>query len=276
MISELNKNDFYRCNSLINQQGQIEVKAVIEGINPGRIFVDNITSPSSGLVWLGNNDGFFFIGNEENEVFTNEINNFIDAVIKPDAKKVGLNWFEGMGNQPRWNKVIEKVFEHRKLESWNQRVYTLQKENYQANYEATLEQGYIVRNINKTLYENISNDINNIEFLHSQILKSWSSPDEFFNKGIGYCIVYDNNIISVCFSVFVVENVHSVAIETLEAYRRKKLAQRIANRFVKDCLETDRLPYWDCMEDNEPSIAIAKNIGFTNLFNYVGYYFPFD
>lgn len=276
MISELNTNDFYRCNSLINQQGQLEVKSVIEGINPGRIFVDNVTSPTSGLVWLGNNDWFFFIGNEENEVFTNQINNFIDTVIKPDAEKVGLKWFEAIGDQTKWNKIIEKMFEHRKLGSWNQKVYLLQKEDYQAKNEPILEEAFIIKKISRTLYENISNEINNIGFLHSEILESWSSPDDFFDSGIGYCIVYDKNVISICFSVFVVENVHSVAIKTLEAYRGKKLAQRIAHGFVKDCLKKDRLPYWDCMEDNKPSIAIAENIGFTNIFNYVGYYFPID
>lgn len=276
MISELNKNDFYRCKSLIEPQGQLEVIAVIEGINPGRIFVDNIASPKSGLVWLGNNDGFFFIGNEENEEFNNQINKLIDTIITPEAKKVGLDWFEGMGNHPKWNKIIEIMFEHRKLGSWNQRVYMLQKEDYQDKCEPILEEEYIVKNINRTLYENSSGEIINIEFLRTQILESWSSPDEFFDTGIGHCIIYDNNIISVCFSVFVVENVHSVAIETLEPYRGKKLAQKIAHSFVKDCLEKDRLPYWDCMEDNKPSITIAENIGFTSVFNYVGYYFPFD
>ncbi|MBM7583982.1 hypothetical protein JOC86_000519 [Bacillus pakistanensis] len=41
--------------------------AVVEGINPRRIFVDDHVSPSSGLIWLGNNDGFIFIGNENND-----------------------------------------------------------------------------------------------------------------------------------------------------------------------------------------------------------------
>ena len=40
----------------MNEQGQLEVRAVIAGVNPGRIF--NVTSPNSGLIWLGNNDGF--------------------------------------------------------------------------------------------------------------------------------------------------------------------------------------------------------------------------
>ncbi len=155
MIYEINKNDFYRCKSLLSEQGQLEVKAVVEGINPGRIFVDNIDSPHSGLVWLGNNDGFIFIGNEENEIFNNAIDHFIHTVIKPDAKKVELNWFEAISNHPKWNKTLEKVFEHRILGSWNQRVYTLQKEKYMAKNEPILKQAYAVLKIRKAVYETI-------------------------------------------------------------------------------------------------------------------------
>ncbi|MCP1359318.1 GNAT family N-acetyltransferase, partial [Aneurinibacillus migulanus] len=62
MISELAKRDFYKCKGLAYERGHAEVKAILEGTNPGRVFVDNLTSPNSGLIWLGNNDGFFFIG----------------------------------------------------------------------------------------------------------------------------------------------------------------------------------------------------------------------
>lgn len=65
MIVELNRQHFHKCKSLINPQGQLEVKAVVDGINPGRIFVNRLDTPASGLVWLGNNDGFIFIGDEK-------------------------------------------------------------------------------------------------------------------------------------------------------------------------------------------------------------------
>lgn len=157
-------------------------------MNPGRIFVDNVTSPNSGLIWLGNNDGFFFIGDAENEEFNKEMNRFINHVIVPEARKAGLDCFEG----------------------------------------------------------------------------------------IGYCIVYGDLIVSVCFSGFVFENIHCIDIETIEEHQGRKLAQTIAHSFVKDCLENDITPYWDCMELNKSSIAVVENVGFTNVFNYVGYYFPFE
>ena len=245
-------------------------------MNPGRIFVDNISSPNSGLIWLGNNDGFFFIGNAENEEFNNEMNDFIDKVIVPEAKKVGLNCFEGIGNHSKWNKTIEMIFKHRQLKSWNQRVYTLKQKDYENHHEPKIEQGYTVLKMSKTLYENNNNSFKNIDFLQSKILGFWSSLDCFFNEGIGYCIVYDNRIVSVCFSGFVFGGIHCIDIETIEDHQGRKLAQKIAHSFVKEYLENDIIPYWDCMELNKPSVAVVENIGFTNVFNYVGYYFLFE
>ncbi|MGE7923938.1 GNAT family N-acetyltransferase [Viridibacillus arvi] len=275
MITELKQSDFHKCLRIINEQGQIEAKAIITGVNPGRIFVDNTITPKSGLIWLGNNDGFIFIGDESNERFNKEINAFIDHVITPEAMRIGLNWFEGVGNHQLWNNTIKLLFKHRKLGSWLQRVYILKKENYKPKREPLLEKGYTVHKINKSLYENNNNSIKNIEFLHSKVLEFWSAPDSFFNKGIGYCIVYNNEIISVCFSGFVVENIHCIDIETLEAHQGKKLAQMIAHSFVKDCFENNMVPYWDCMEVNKPSVAVAESLGFCNIFNYEGYEFSF-
>lgn len=59
MIFELNKDDFYKCTDLVNEKGQLEVKAVIAGVNPGRIFVVNISSPNSGLICLAIQDIFY-------------------------------------------------------------------------------------------------------------------------------------------------------------------------------------------------------------------------
>lgn len=275
LISEINRNDFYKCKGLVNDNRQLEVMAILNGINPGRIFVDNYENPSSGLVWLGNNDGFYFIGDEENEEFTNHLNDFIDKEIAPLAKKVGLDWFEGIGNHQRWDKVIEKVFTHRDLDSWNQRVYTLNKSDYIVKNEPNIEKNYIIQKINKTFFETKKNSLNNINFLQSKILEFWSSLDSFFNKGIGYCVVDNHTIVSVCFSGFVIDNVHCIDIETLKTHQGKKLAQKVAHRFVRDCLEKEMMPYWDCMEVNKPSIAVAESMGFKDVFNYKGYEFKF-
>jgi hypothetical protein len=276
MILELDKSQFYKCLHLLNERGQLEAKAVLEGVNPGRVFVDDISSPTTGLIWLGNNDGFFFIGDEQNEGFNNELNNFIDTIITPEAKKVGLTFFEGIGNHSRWNTTIKKVFEHRKIGSWNQRVYILQKEDFKEINIPIVREGYKVVKISETLFKNTDDSITNIDFLRSKLLEFWSTPEKFFSNGIGYCMVYKHEIVSVCFSGFVVGNVHCIDIETLEAHQGKKLAQILARSYVKDCLDLRFVPYWDCMESNKPSISVAENTGFKNVFNYTGFDFPLN
>ncbi|MEN2766113.1 GNAT family N-acetyltransferase [Ornithinibacillus xuwenensis] len=273
MISELKKDDYYKCSELLNRNGQIEAIAVIEGVNPGRVFVDNLDLPSSGLIWLGNNDGFIFIGDEANEAFNGELNNFIDSVIIPEAKKVGLNWFEGIGNHEKWYKIISSIFKHRELGSWNQRVYKFLKENDDCKDLREIEQGYKVVKISEALFYNVDNTIHNIDFLHDKISEFWSTPEDFFHVGIGYCVVYQKEIVSICFSGFVIENTHCIDIETLPRHQGKKLAQNIAEAFVQDCIKNNDIAYWDCMESNKPSIAVAEKIGFHHVFNYVGYDF---
>ncbi|MUK89494.1 GNAT family N-acetyltransferase [Ornithinibacillus sp. L9] len=271
MIFELSKDEFHKCKSIINENGSVEVKAVVSGVNPGRIFVDHPNFPSTGLIWLGNNDGFYFIGDENNDAFNHELNSYIDSVIIKEAKKVELAWFEGIGNHPQWNKTIERIFKHRKLGSWNQRVYTINIEDFREKIDPEIEKEYTVFMINKSLFENDS--IKNNDYLYSKILETWPSLDAFFSKGVGMCIIHQQEIVSVCISSFVFENIHCIDIETINNHQGKKLAQKVAYRYVKECFERGIIPYWDVMETNKPSITVAEHIGFTKDFQYVGYEF---
>lgn len=270
MIIELQKSEFWKCREILNAQGQMEAKAVVEGINPGRIFVDDDSSPTTGIIWLGNNDGFIFLGNEANEKFNQELNSFIDGVIVPEAKKVNLKWFEGVGNHPNWNETLQTVFAHRNLGSWNQRVYTLQAKDFQAD-NVPAEEGYEIKKITSDLLRDKS--LKSIEFLQSKILEFWTSIEDFIEIGVGYCVLFKNEVVSICFSGFVVGNVHGIHIETLKAHQGKNLAKKVAHSYVKECLENQIVPYWDCMEMNKPSIAVAESLGFKNVFHYVGYEF---
>lgn len=274
MIKELQSSEFYKCKALLHEQGQLEAKAVVERVNPGRVFVDNVETPASGLIWLGNNDGFFFIGNESNEAFNSELNYFIDTIIIPEARKIELTWFEGIGDHNKWDETIKRVFENRHLGSWDQRVYILQKEDYKGNsFEPVIKASYSVVKISESLFQKRDQSVENIDFLQSRILESWSSINSFLEKGIGYCVIYKSKIVSICFSNFAVDNTHAIAIETLKEHQGKKLAQKAALTYVKECLKNNLIPYWDCMDSNKPSIAVAENLGFRNAFNYTGYEF---
>ncbi|MCC5801190.1 GNAT family N-acetyltransferase [Rossellomorea vietnamensis] len=267
---------FYKCKPLLVQRGLLESKAAIEGTHSDRIFVDEPLSPASGFIWLGSNNGFIFIGNEENAGFNSQLNHHFNTVIKPDANRMGLTSFEAIGDHPKWNKTIKNVFGEN-LKGYNQKVFELQKDHYIQKHEPHSEQGYETVKITKSILENSGSETyRNIEFLQSKLLQFWPSFDRFLLHGIGYMVVYENVIVSVCFSGVVAGNVHGVDIETLPHHQGKKLAQKVTNAFVQDCFENEITPYWDCMEINEPSVSVAEKLGFRNKHNYMWYSVPFE
>ena len=93
----------------------------------------------------------------------------------PQARKMGLEWFEAIGNHNRWDATIKRVFEVRNIASWNQKVYILQKQDYKGKDSITIDQCYSVVKINETLYNDYDYSIKNIGFLNAKILEFWSS-----------------------------------------------------------------------------------------------------
>lgn len=274
VMVELAPCDFHRCEALIDRTKSVEVNAIIKGNNPGRIFVDNEYTPESGMVWLGNNDGFYFIGKEDNDAFNQKIDIFIDEYITEQAKEEELENFEAIGQHPRWDAVIQNVFQHRPLHNRKQRVYKLHSQNYKAENEPQLQEGYQVVSLTVESLEN--NEYSNRDFVERKVLEYWETIDTFFEKGIGFMIIdqHQQEVVSLCFSAFVFEKVYGVGIETITSYQGKGLAQKVADRFVQECFANGGVPYWDCIENNESCIAMAEDMGFTNVFNYVCYEFP--
>ncbi|MBN9653186.1 GNAT family N-acetyltransferase [Halobacillus sp. GSS1] len=276
MIRELGQSEFHKCEKLVNDEGHLEVKAVIQGNNPGRIFVDNQESPKTGMIWLGNHDGFFFIGDEENGAFNDHINDFLAQVIFPEAKKMKVHNFIAIGHHSRWEETLERVFKYERMQKSNQNVYKMAEIDDINQNEPLIYQDYKVVKINKELLDNTDNKIENVGFLRSKIKEFWSSPLEFFQKGEGYGIIYHNKVVSLCFSGFVAGKVHSIDVETLEEHQENKLGQKAAHNMVKECLRKGLIPYWDCEVKNAPSNTIAKKLGLDMYLNYNVYIFPIE
>lgn len=272
MIFELEREHFYRCKDLVNRTFNIECKAIVEGINPGRIFVDNIEDPKSALIWQGNLDGYNFVGNANNPTFNREIRQFIDQEIIPQAKALGLNWFECIGDHSSWYSVIKNdLFPDKELVSWNQFVYTLLPHEHECSSLSTDLQEYSVVQITNELLANES--IQNLVFLESEILEFWENTSDFFKKGFGFCALHNNQVVSVCLTGFRYKNFHGIDIVTIESYRGKKLAQWVACTYLDYCFDNGYIPYWDCSESNVSSNAVAQKLGFKKEFSYKGYYF---
>ncbi|MCK0471048.1 GNAT family N-acetyltransferase [Halalkalibacter sp. APA_J-10(15)] len=270
MITEIPKQDFHKCKRLLHERSLKESLAIINGMNPGRIFVDDTLTPTTAIVWLGNNDGFIFIGDANNKSFLCELNSFIDHLIIPEAKRVHLECFEAIGDHPTWNQSIENALGHRHLESWNQRVYEIDPNHFQGKIAPTLPDDYDV--VMLVQHDSFVED----DYVKETILEFWPSLDQFFANGFGFIATHRNQSVSICLSTYVAGHIHCVAIKTEEAHRERKLAQAVAYHFVQHSLKHNFVPYWDCMEENKPSVAVVEKLGFEQVLQYKGYFFSFS
>lgn len=274
MIYELNKSQFKNISPLlVGDRCNIEIKAVVELNNPGWVFVDNPKEPKTALVWSKGIEGFYFVGDENNPEFNDYINDYIDIIIRPRAKKLRLNWFECRGISPKWEDVIKIIFQKRKLYKSYQYVYRFK--DFQLNFLDTrpLNNNYDIRRIDRKLIES---EFDNKDFLLSEIQLFWSSVEDFLQNGIGFCIVDGKSIVSRCISSFVYEDIHAIGIETLKEHRKKGLAQRAVVELLRSLKAKGYESYWDCMKTNIASSSLAESVGFSKAFEYALYEFSFE
>ncbi|GAB2564861.1 GNAT family N-acetyltransferase [Gracilibacillus alcaliphilus] len=273
MIIELEKSDFYKCTEMVVSESHLEVPAVIYGNNPGRIFVDNKQSPRSGMIWLGNMDGFIFIGEADNLLFNREIKTYMDEVIAPEAIKLGLGDFEGSGHTPEWDQTITEIFEKETLISSGQRVYKLPEENFDQQTVPEISEDYSIVKVTSDIDQS---NFKNKELLLHPLQEFWESPADCFAKGgIVYMAMKEAEIAAVIYTGFSYQNKHLIGIETDEQHQGRKLAQRLTYSYVQEALAKGIIMYWDVMEVNSPSIAVAEKSGFQRLFNYKVYEYSF-
>lgn len=271
MIYELKQTDFKKIEHLLNGDFiNLTIKAVVRGFNPGWVFVDNLEEPRTAMIWSRGIKGFYFVGDENNTNFNSSINNYIDKEISPRAKELGLNSFEFSETSLEWDNTLERVFANRNIYKSRQFVYKHSILEKGTLDEVALDSDYSVKRVNKELLES---NLVNLDFIKPIILEWWDSEEDFLEKGVAFCILHGQEVVSSCVSSIVTEDSMESHIVTLENHRKRGLAKKAVNEFLRYCKDNGYEPYWDCMEKNAGSRALAESLGYEKAFEYSLYDF---
>ena len=237
----------------------IEINAVLNGINPGWGFVNEQINPKTALLWSRGIEGFYFIGEPDNDQFNQNACDFVMNILDKRIRQSGLNYFEVSGDRPEWDSILEQIFDKQELIKSRQCVYKFDLERWKDHEMRSDQKGVTVYRIDKSFFQN---RIENFAFVEDEILRWWNSLEHFFEHAFGYCVVCDEIIVSYCLTNFVYGNTYTLGIETLKDYRRKGYCQIAVEAFITDLLEHDSVPYWDCMYTKVASRKLAEKIGF--------------
>ena len=218
--------------------------SVLDGVM-GKAFVDDIENPN--IAFLVVRKYCFISGNIDNTKLKNIIDkNFKNYILIPSdiiASQIEDIYSNGIQKSQRYSIKKEVQFDIEKL---NSMINSIDKDFKLVQIDGTL-----------------ANDIKKLKFINI--------TDNYKKYGIGFCCMYNNEIIGVASSnIFYNEGIE-VNIKVKEEYRRKGIGTAMASRLILECLNQNKKISWDASNTN--SVGLAEKLGFEydstyNIYNF--------
>ena len=281
MITELPRQHYRYIMPLMKGRPDVNVRllAVVDGTNPGRIYVDDIENPKSALLWAVGSS-FAVLGQSNNPEFNSYLYDFLKNQLAPASLSLSggthfyLPFYEETW-QDTFDQILGKVREDSEFEKIETLTYVFNRQNYlrTTKTEAPLPGNYELKKIDTSM---LQNDVSHI--LREDILgNDWLSLEAFLTKGFGYCVTLGHHVISVCFSGYVSGVYHDCVLRTYnDSDRNKGLATMVTRAYLEHCIKIHLAPVWNTTIYNVASQRIAEKCGFELYRKCPTYLFPFD
>ena len=98
------------------------------------------------------------------------------------------------------------------------------------------------------------------EFASDHLL-SFASPEEFVERGFGFCLLTGDQIVSAATTFAICSRGIEIQISTREKHQRKGLATVVAAHLLLHSLQQGLDPNWDAA--NQASARLAQRLGYT-------------
>ncbi len=245
MLYQLNNQEYSKINHLVKdiEHNHVVINAVVNGMTPGKIIVDDKNEPKSALVYQ--QDGFYYLISPNCDLeFLKSFHNLLFEEWKIDILELFF-----YPNQ--LFDEIKHILGNRKFISFNRHEYRLNQQRFKQVSIKKLDSSYHLVKMNKEIIEQFGIS-----------LDTWKSVDDFIKKGLGYCIINNDEVISKCLSYFQHDNQLELGVDTKEDYRKQGLASIVCSTLIKDALHCHQDVSWSCWQFNEASNMLAKKLGF--------------
>lgn len=264
MMIPLEKEGF---NKLVGPLSKVKInnlfaRAVVEHCIPGKVFVDNKDEPKTFYVVHPYGMSLLF-GKCDNEAFNSR---FRDHALNTSKTRNQYEWMQAFPGE--WDDVLKDLFGADMVTSsssndkiGNEFIQLNTRINFKFNPDKYLE--FKRKNIVAD-WKVVRTDQQMFASMKGSVIPYyfWNSADEFFEKGIGYTLIHDDQLASTAYSAFIHENQLEIGIETNEAFRGKGFAQYTCSHLIDYCMAHHYEPVWACRKENAGSYLLAQKLGF--------------
>ena len=227
-------------------------RAICEGFNPGRVFVDQQDNPQIALLWSP--VGYYFLaGDPARARDLTEIQRTLTDIFVPASQATGETGFILIPSQPDWKEHLAALLPGREVIEIYRRPFAFDPVKFaaQTHWRERIPQAFRIQPLDAALAEQVG------------VLASWASVDDFLQNGLGFALLDGSEIASTCYSVFASRTHLEIDVHTDEKYQKRGFALLVASAFIEACLTRGLQPNWECFWENEASTALANKLAFS-------------
>ncbi len=224
------------------------VFSVLEGNSPGRVFVDNVQSPTLALLYpVG--AFLYIIGDENHPALPQELVPLIFEDILPaaDEKEMVLFAFSDA-----WREKLDLLLQEKGAIRIARKVFRFNPEKYRnlPDWRTRLPSGSALVDINETM---------------AKAFPAYQPLVDPATRRFGVCLLHNGEIASECTAVFVGSGEAEIDVLTQDRFQGRGLATLAASAFIEASLKRGLMPNWACWPERLASWALARKLGFEDL-----------
>lgn len=283
MLQQLEKNEYSKALPLFHRLAQVQpmCAAVLAGVYPGKVFVDDRQQPRTALLttFLSSETGSawgFLAGEAMNRETNQDLNAaiFQRQAIHPESPAVLLTCDPPEWDAPGCDAQISAVLAPRVVIRTPRRSYTATRLEY--DWRAALPQGFVVQRLDQGLRQ-----LEGLELPEEvrETLDKWLGAGGENFRDFGFVIIDERGEkpAIACWATvdFVTQDqtgqgaVGDIGFFTQPEYRRQGLGTITAAAALEYGLAHGLSQVtWTCMESNQGSICIAEKLGLQRAGDY--------
>jgi RimJ/RimL family protein N-acetyltransferase len=243
------------------------IRSVVEGNTPAWVFVDDPQQPRSVLLW-DRQDAIFLAGDPQDGPTQADLREVLMHSVLPNARARWIPAMEVCGTPSGWQEVLPQLLPGLRGAAIRRLDFTFQ--GLPEAWQQPAPTRAILRRIDSYLLQSA---YPNLAYVRGWIDSFWHTPEDFHQRGFGYCALVGDTVAAWCLTVFAAGNEREVGLETIADYRGQGLATLVASATIEAIVKNGLVPRWQCHSGNQPSLTVAEKVGFVRTREYEAYRF---